>query len=450
MNRKIILVLSCVLVAVGALAQKSTVIDGVVWVVGDNAILRSDIEEARIGAQYDGSKIEGDPYCVLPERIAIQKLFLHQAKIDSFTVATAQVEQQVEAQINYYLREIGSKEKVEEYFKKSLREIRELLVQNVSEQSLAEQVKQSIVQDIAVTPSEVRRYYNKTNQDSLPMVANQVEVQILTLEPEIPYSELEDTKNRLREFARKVNEGESDFSILARLYSDDLESAKNGGELGFVGRGTLVPEFASAAFALTEPGKVSRVVQTEYGYHIIQLLEKKDEKINCRHILLRPRVSPDLKVTTLEKLDSIAKVVRDNKLPFEAAVGLYSSDKKTRMNEGIMANDASGSSRFELQNLPPEVSKQVSKMNVGEISEPFMVYSRELGKEVFAIVKLKTKVDSHRANLSDDYQLIKSMCENEKKTMAVEAWIKNKIKDTYITIAPEWRDCDYKYDFWLK
>lgn len=282
------------------------------------------------------------------------------------------------------------------------------------------------------------------------MVADQVEVQILTIEPVIPHDELEDTKNRLRGYAHKVNTGASDFSILARLYSDDIESAKVGGELGFVGRGSLVPEFASAAFALTEIGKVSRVVETEYGYHIIQLLEKKDEKINCRHILLRPRLSAELKLATLTKLDSIANLVRDEVLPFKAVVALYSSDKNTRMNEGIMSNVNTGSSRFEMQDLPPEVSKEINTMKSGEVSEPFLMYSKEMGKEVFAIVKLKAKVETHKANLSDDYQLIKIVCENEKKSVAVENWIKNKIKETYVLIAPEWRNCDFQYNFWVK
>ncbi len=449
-RKQITVLLLFSIISIGVFAQTSNVIDGVVWVVGDNAILRSDIEEARIGAQYDGSKIDGDPYCVLPERIAIQKLFIHQAKIDSVVVSQSQIAQQVDAQLAYYLREIGSKEKVEEYFKKPLKDIEELLTNNYTEQSLSEQVRQNLISNINVTPSEVRRFYNKIPKDSLPMVPSQVEVQILTIDPEIPYEELEATKNRLREYARKVNNGEADFSILARLYSDDLESAKNGGELGLVGKGTLVPEFAEAAFAMTEVGKVSRVVETEYGYHIIQLLEKKDDKVNCRHILLRPRVSTQVKVETLEKLDSIANVVRNADITFEGSVLVYSSDKSTKMNGGIMSNPNTGSAKFEMQDLPPEVSKQINTMKSGEVSEPFMMYSPELNKEVFAIVKLKTKIPTHKANINDDFQMLKIMCENQQKSVAIEDWIKDKIKDTYIMIAPEWRNCEYKYDFWVK
>ncbi len=450
MRLKVTIILALYAVFMNVYAQKSNVIDGVVWVVGDNAILRSDIEEARIGAQYDGTKIDGDPYCVLPERIAIQKLFLHQAALDSITVSESQVEQQVNAQLNFYLREIGSKEKVEEYFKRSMKDIKELLTTNFKEQSLSDQVKQSIVADVNVTPSDVREYYNSINKDSLPMVPNQVEVQIIMLDPEVPYTEIEATKNRLRDYAKRVNNGDADFSILARLYSDDVESAKNGGELGFVGKGSLVPEFSAAAFALTEPGQVSRVIETEYGYHIIQLIEKKEDKVNCRHILLRPEVSAELKIETLSRLDTIAKDIRTDFIKFEAAVALFSSDKTTKMSGGLMSNANNGSARFELQDLPPEISKKVNTMKAGEVSDPFIMYSQELRKDVFVIAKLKTKLQPHKANLRDDYQMLKGICENKLKSEAVEEWIKAKIKGTYVVIAPEWRNCDYKYDFWIK
>ena len=323
MSKKIFLIVLSIITTNLLYSQEKNLIDGVVWVVGDAAILRSDVEQERIRAQYEGNKITGDPYCVIPEQIAIQKLFIHQAKIDSITYNAGQVETQVNAQISYYLREIGSKEKLEEYFKKSISEIKEELRTAISEQSLVQQVQQSLVSNIKITPSDVRKFYNSTNPDSLPIIPAQVEVQIITIEPEIPSEVIEATKERLREYADRVNKGEADFSMLARLYSDDTESAKKGGELGFVGRGTLVPEFADAAFALSEPGKVSRVIETEFGYHIIQLIEKRDERINCRHILLRPRVTSDVKVNALMKLDTIANDIRNEKISFDNAVKVY-------------------------------------------------------------------------------------------------------------------------------
>ena len=295
----LVIVILCSLNA--TLSAQGAMIDGVVWVVGDNAILRSDVEQQRIRAQYEGTRIEGDPYCAIPEQLAIQKLFLHQAKIDSISVSPGAVEQQVNAQINYYLREIGSREKLEEYFNKTLNEIKDELRETVTDQMTMQQVQQSLVENIKVTPSEVRKYYSGLSDDNIPVIPAMVEAQIITIEPPIPMEERENTKARLREYAERVNSGNADFSMLARLYSDDTESAKQGGELGFVGRAALVPAFANAAFALTEPGKVSRVVETEFGYHIIQLIERRDERVNVRHLLLRQRVSTDVKILALSQ-----------------------------------------------------------------------------------------------------------------------------------------------------
>lgn len=432
------------------LSQEKNMIDGVVWVIGDEAILRSDVEQERIRAQYEGQRINGDPYCIIPEQIAIQKLFLHQAKIDSVVVNNGQVETQVNAQIGLYLREIGSREKLEEYFKKSLNEIKEELRTSIADQSLVQQVQQTLISDIKVTPSDVRKYYEKLESDSIPMIPAQVEVQIITIEPPIPAEITEQTKQRLRDYADRVMRGDADFSMLARLYSDDVESAKRGGELGFIGRGALVPEFANAAFALSEPGKISRVIQTEFGFHIIQLIEHRDDKINCRHILLRPRITNDIKIKTMAQLDSIAVDIRNNRLTFNAAASLMSSDKDTKMNGGLLTNPNTGSSKFEYQDLPPEVSKLIYNMKAGEISEPFTMYSEKLGRDVYAIVQLKTKLENHKANLTDDFQAIKIMCENNKRQSTIENWIKKKIVDTYIYIAPEWKGCTFQYSEWLK
>ncbi len=425
-------------------------IDGVVWVVGDEAILRSDIEQERIRAQYEGQRIQGDPYCIIPEQIAIQKLFIHQAKIDSIEVNEGQVESQVNSQMNFFIRQIGSREKLEEYYRKSYSEIKDEMRQTVADQTLVQQVQYSLVQNVKVTPADVRRFYSKLSQDSIPTIPAQVEVQIITIEPPIPEEVIEATKNRLREYAERVTKGEADFSMLARLYSDDTESAKQGGELGFAGRGTFVPEFANTAFALTEPGSISRVIETEFGFHIIQLIEKRDDRVNCRHILLRPKITSDIKIRTLNTLDSIATDIRTEKISFEAAASLMSSDKDTKMNNGLMTNQKSGSAKFEFQDLPPEIAKLIYKMKPGEISEPFAMFSQKLGREVYAIVKLKNHIPSHKANLTDDFQILKNMCESQIKEKTIKEWLKKKISDTYIYIAPEWRDCDFEFKEWIK
>lgn len=430
--------------------KEHNLIDGVVWIVGDEAILRSEVEQERIRAQYEGTKIPGEPYCLIPEQMAIQKLFIHQAKIDSLESNSGQVDMQVNAMMSYYLREIGSREKLEEYFSKSYNEIREEIRRSVADNQLMQQVQAKLTEGVNVTPAEVKRFYNNLSDDSIPMMPARVEVQIITIEPPIPASAIEEVKDRLRDYAERVTSGRTDFSVLARLYSDDTESAKRGGELGFVGRGALVPEFADAAFALSEPGKVSRIVQTEFGYHIIQLIERRDDRINCRHILLRPRVTDDIRDSALVTLDSMARDIRLNKIPFEAAARLFSSDKDSRMNGGLMMNTADGSSKFEYQALPTEVARVVQNMKPGEVSEPFAMFSEKLNHEVFAIVRVREKTENHKANLKDDYQTLRTMCENEVKQQLIESWIKQKILDTYIQISPEWRDCTYHYSEWLK
>ena len=438
------------LISIVVLGQEKNMIDGVVWVVGDEAILRSDVEQERIRAQYEGQRIQGEPYCIIPEQIAIQKLFIHQAKIDSIEVNDGQVESQVNSQMNFFIRQIGSREKLEEYYRKTYTEIKEEMRQTIADQSLVQQVQQSLVQNIQVTPSDVRKYYNTLSEDSIPTIPAQVEVQIITIEPPIPDDVIEATKNRLREFADRVKSGEADFSMLARLYSDDTESAKHGGELGFAGRGTFVPEFANAAFALTEPGNISRVIETEFGFHIIQLIERRDDRVNCRHILLRPKITSDIKIKTLTTLDSIATDIRTDKLTFDAAASLMSSDKDTKMNNGLMTNQNSGSSKFEYQDLPPEIAKLVYTMKPGEVSEPFSMFSQKLGREVFAIVKLKNYIPTHKANLTDDFQTLKTMCESQLREKTIKEWLKKKILDTYIYISPEWRDCDFEFKEWIK
>lgn len=429
--------------------QAQGVIDEVIWVVGDEAILRSEVEDERLRAQYEGQQIKGDPYCVIPEQMAIQKLFLHQAELDSVEANESTVSHQVDMRMNYYINQIGSKEKMEEYFRKPSSEIREEMMTVVRNQMTIQQMQQKLTSNIKPTPAEIRRFYLDLPPDSIPMMPAQVEVQILSFEPPVPVEETERIKQRLREFTERIQSGSADFSMLARLYSEDTESAKHGGELGFVGKGTLVPEFAEVAFNLNDPKRVSRVVQTEYGYHIIQLIEKKGDRINCRHILLRPRISATDKVNAIERLDSIRQLILADSIQFEQAVIRFSEDKNTVMNAGLMINPNTGSSRFEYQDLAPEIAKQIYNMNEGDVSQPFVMMDQQKNREVCAIVMLKKKTDVHRANLTDDFQTIKSMLETKKGEELLHDWIIQKQKTTFIQISPEWQGCDFEYPNWL-
>ena len=442
-------ILAMLLVSAAAIAQDN-VIDEVIWVVGDEAILRSEVEEERLRAQYEGMPIPGDPYCVIPEQLAIQKLYLHQAEIDSIEANESTVSHQVDARINFYLNQIGSKEKMEEYFRKTTTEIREELMTSVRNQMIIQQMQAKLTENVKPTPAEIRRFYESMPEDSLPMIPAQVEVQILSFEPKVPVEEIERVKSRLREFTERVNSGNADFAMLARLYSEDTESAKHGGELGFVGRGQLVKEFAEVAFNLNDPRRVSRIVQTEYGYHIIQLIEKKGDRINCRHILMRPRISGDDKVKAISRLDSIADVVRSGKATFEQAVAYFSEDKNTALNAGLMMNEQTGASKFEYQDLPPEVAKQIYSMNIGEISKPFVMMDPQKNREVVAVVKLKTKVAAHKANLTDDYQVVRQLLVQKQSEELLKAWVQKKQQEIYVHIDENWRGCDFQFPGWVK
>lgn len=444
---KKILYICTLLLALPCMAENN-IIDEVIWIVGDDAILRSEVEEERLRAQYEGQSIPGDPYCTIPEQLAIQKLFLHQAELDSVEVSESTVSHQVDMRLNYYISQIGSKEKMEEYFRKTSSEIREEMMKNVRNQMIIQQMQQRLTANIKPTPAEIRRYYNSLPTDSIPMMPAQVEVQILSFVPPVPIEEIERIKNRLREFTERVTSGTADFAMLARFYSEDTESAKHGGELGFVGRGQLVPEFADVAFSLNDPKKVSRIVESEYGYHIIQLIEKHGERINCRHILLKPRVSASDKINALTRLDSIAKLIRADSMSFEQAIIRYSEDKNTVMNAGLMTNPNTGASKFEYQDLPAEVAKQIYSLKEGEVSEPFVMIDPTKNKEVCAIVKLKHKTDTHRANLTDDFQAVKAMLEQKLAGEFIHNWILNKQKETYIQIDPDWANCDFEYPNW--
>lgn len=447
--KKPFLFLSLISMAIGLHAQKN-IIDEVIWIVGDEAILRSEVEEQRIRAQYEGTPIQGDPYCVIPEQIAINKLFLHQAVLDSIEVSESTVMNQVENRLNFFISQIGSKEKMEEYFRKNTPALREDLRVMFRDQMIIQQMQQKLVGDIKSTPADVRRFFNNLPEDSIPMVPAQVELQIISFEPPVPMDEINRVKERLRDFTERVNSGTTDFSVLARLYSEDTESAKRGGELGFMGRGQLVPEFSAVAFNLTDPKKVSRIVQSEFGFHIIQLIEKRGDRLNCRHILMKPRVSLEYKNQAIQKLDSIAGEIRNGKITFENAVMNYSLDKNTAMNAGLMLNEKSGTSKFEYQDLPQEVAKIVYGMNVGEVSKPFSMISPQTNKEVVAIVKVKSKTENHRANLTDDYQMLKNYYEGIKREEFIKNWIVKKQRETYISIDPKWQNCEFQYPGWIK
>ena len=435
---------SCIVMA------QDNVIDEIVWVVGDDAILRSDIETQRLYNQNEGVRLDGDPYCVIPEQMAIQKLYLNQAKIDSITVNENQVIQSVDQWMNMAVNQIGSREKLEEYFGKKFSQIKDERKEMVREQQVVQQMQHQLIGEIKLTPSEVRKYFSQLSQDSLPNIPTTVEVQIVTLEPKIPFEETDAIKARLRDFTEQVNSGKMEFSTLARLYSEDPGSASRGGELGFMSKTQLLPEFANVAFNLKDPKRVSQIVQTEYGYHIIQLIEKRGDRINCRHILLKPKVSDKELADATTRLDSLYNDLQANKFTFEEAATFVSYDKDTRNNHGLLPNPNTNTSKFEMQELPPEIAKVVDKMKVGEISEAFTMIPQKTGKEECVIVKLKSRTNGHKATVADDYQNLKEIVLEKRRDQMLDKWIREKQKHTYVRINENWRNCTFKYPGWIK
>lgn len=438
-------------VAVLSFAQ-TNMIDEVVWVVGDEAILRSDVERRRL--EY-GKSISGNPYCVIPEQLAIQKLFLHQAVIDSIDVTDSEVNLYVEADLNEQILRAGSKEKLEEYSRMSLSAIRETLFDNYKNELTMRKMREKLTEDVKVTPAEVRRHFKGMSEDSLPLIPTQVEVQLLVIQPRIPQEEIDRLKAELRDYAERANSGTTSFTTLARLYSEDPGSARQGGELPYMGKGELDPAFANVAFSLTEPNKISKIVQSEFGYHIIQLVDKRGDKVMCRHILKRPRVADEDIDTALVRLDSIAEAIRQEKISFEQAVMYSSEDKETRNNHGILTNRKENderTTRFEMAELSAfssDLARVVEGLETGEISKPFKMINSK-GATVCAIAKLKSRIKGHRASISEDFQVLKSVVEDKKKEKVILDWIKDKQKSTYVRINEEWRDCEFLYPGWVK
>ena len=439
-------------------------IDEVVWVVGDEPILLSDIEVMRMQGEQEGIDFGGDPDCRIPEQLAVQKLFLHQAAIDSIEVKETEISAATERRLDYMIQQIGSREKLEEYRKQSMSQMRQSMHDDLRDQLLIQRMKEHLVKDLVVTPAEVRRYFKNMPTDSIPYVPTEVEVQIVALTPRVSIEEINRVKDELRDYTDRINKGETSFSTLARLYSEDPGSRRQGGELDYTGRGLLDPAFAAVAFNLTDPTKVSKIVESEFGYHIIQLIDKRGDKIKVRHILRKPVVSDSAVNICLSRLDTIADAIRANVVPemirsqlitvpnhfsFEDAVTVFSDDKDTRNNRGLMANrsESGQTSRFQLQDLPPEVAKVVDTLKVGQISTAFPMINDQ-GKTVCVIAKLKSRTEGHKATITEDFQVMKELVMEKRREKMLHDWVVQKIKSTYVRLGEDYKDCQFEYEGW--
>lgn len=433
--------------------NETSVVDEVIWVVGDEPILKSDVEYMRLQAESEGIKWNGDPDCLIPEQLAVQKLYLHQASLDSIEVTETEVMQDVDMQINYLIQRAGSREKLEEYSNKTISQMRQSMHEDFKTRLLIRKMQQKLVGDITVSPAEVRKYFKDMPQDSLPFVPTEVEVEIITNTPKIAIEEINRVKDELRNYTERINNGDASFATLARLYSEDPGSARNGGEMDYAGKATFVPEFATVAFNLTDPNKVSKIVETEFGFHIIQLIDKRGDKIKVRHILRKPKVSQEEIDKAIVRLDSIGDDIRAGKYTFESATVFVSDDKETKNNHGLMAfNDQenmSRTSKFRMQDLPTEIARVVETMQVGDVSRSFQMVDNR-GKTVCAIVKLKTRIEGHRATITEDFQTMKNVVMAKRREEVLHNWVKNKLKTTYVKMNERYKDCNFEYQGWIK
>ncbi len=432
---------------------KKSIVDEVVWMVGDEPILLSDIEYQKLFSKSQGITISGDPDCTIPEQLAIQKLFLNQAKIDSVQANETQVARMVEMWIQNVISELGSKEKMEEYFNKKLSQIREDRTTQARNESIVEMMRSKIAQGVHVTPSEISAFYKQIPKDSLPFIPKTVEVQILAIQPQVPLTETDRVKETLRSYAEDVNSGKREFSTIARLYSQDSRTASRGGEYGFVGRAYLDPAFASAVFNLMDKNRVSPIIKTDEGYHIAQLIEKRGELINFRHILLRPVIEEKAITDATKRIDSISQAIQEGKFTFEVAAQLYSEDKNTFNNGGLMMNESqesefSGSSNFRYEDLPQDIAKIAYELKPGEISKPFVMHT-DKGIEQVAIIRIKEEYPEHMANMNNDFRRIKELALEKKRSKVIDEWIRDQQKRTHIEINERYRNCSFQYPGWI-
>jgi peptidyl-prolyl cis-trans isomerase SurA len=438
--------------------SKVQVIDKVVAVVGKNIILQSDVESQYLQYRMQGS-IEGsskDMHCAILEELMFQKLMLNQAEMDSLTVSDGEVDAELSRRISELVGRAGSQEKLESIFNKSMSQIKDELRRLVKEKSLQDQVRADLLKGVVVTPAEVRAFFRNFPQDSIPMVEPQYEIMQIVKRPPISIDEKLEVKDQLYQIRRRILNGESSFSTMAVLYSEDPGSANKGGELGFVGKGEFAPEFEAVAFNLRE-GEISEVVETTFGFHIIQLIERRDEYVNCRHILMTAKVPVEALEAAQHELDSAAALIRNGDLTFEEACKKFSDDD-SKTNGGYIVNPMGGYAISvqdiqELENYNgfqefKNLAFVINKLEPGVVSDPLPMTTAD-NKDAFRLVMVKKAIPAHKANLTDDYALIQSWALNKKNQEVISAWIRNKAKKAFIRIDEDFADCDFQFE-WVK
>ena len=424
-----------------AIQSYGQTLDQVAAVVGSKIVLKSEIEQQN--HQYlmqQGYYGETDIRCKILDQLMLNKLLLNQAILDSIEVTDDQVNQKIDQNLNYFIRQLGSAERLEEYYGKSIPELKEEFKPVVKEQLLAQQMQANVTKNISASPLDVKNFFQNIPPDSLPLINAEVEYAQIIKNIPIGEDKKQDAKSQLENIRQRILKGE-DFGTLAFLYSQDKESAKQNGELGFVNRGDLVPEFEAASFRLKNTTDISDIVETKFGYHIIQLIERRGEKINVRHILVKPVNSSDDLVATQQLMDSILTLIKTGDLKFSAAAEKFSDDSDTKLNGGIVANPSTGAIRFETSQVDPSILFQLDKLDVGQVSNPMLITTNE-GDQAYRILKLNARSLPHKLNMSDDYQRLQEITLNNKQQKALDNWKNKKKVVTYIRLADEYKNCE--------
>jgi peptidyl-prolyl cis-trans isomerase SurA len=432
----------------GNLTFSQQVIDQIIAVVGDETILKSEIETQVIQMKSQGYVSDIDLNCEVLEEMLFQKLLLKQAINDSIDVTVAEVDNELNRRLGVFINQLGSEQRLEEYYGKSILDIKTEFRTMIKEQLLTQRMQQELTMNVKITPSEVKSYFKRIPEDSLPELPSSYQLQQIVIYPKISKEEKEKCLTRINQYRERILSGD-DFSTLAVLYSDDPGSSPQGGELGFVSRTDLVPEFASAAFNLQNPDDVSRVVETEFGYHILQLIEKKGNLVNVRHILVTPKTDRESENMAKLELENIRIKLMADSIQFETAASEYSEDEMSANSGGNMVNQMTGESWFDESELDPLASSVIRQMSTGEVSK--VIKTRDYrGKTVYKIYKLKRKVERHIANINDDYTYFQNLALEEKKADEIKDWIEKSLESTYVRIDSSYLNCRFKYADWIK
>lgn len=439
--------MTAIALLIGASSQAQGIIDKIVGIVGNEIIMMSDIENQYIQMASQQMKVDGNTRCEILEDMMFQKLLYVQAQKDSLSVTPKEVETELDRRLSVFINQIGSEQKLEEYFGKTIKSIKDDLRSTIEEQMLAQKVQQKIIGDTKVTPSEVKNFFEKLPADSIPTIEAYYELSEIVIKPEVSKEDKEKVVAELNKIRERILNGES-FSTMAVLYSEDPGSAMKGGELGFVSKTDLVPEFSQVAFNLTSPLDVSQVVETEYGFHIIQMIEKKGNMMNFRHILMKPKVSMEALEAADKKANEVYSILQSDTISFIDAVKKYSNGD-SKGSDGKVMNPYYGDARMTSEFLDPYTKSAVMPLKEGEYSKPFLS-SDNKGSRVIKIVRLDLDVKEHKANLKDDYLTLQRAALEDKNSRLIDEWVKDKVQSVYIKIDDEYKDCNFNVNCWIK